>query len=165
MNSNSASTLLRSVRPLVGRHWMSIGPLRSYVFETMRYGRLFRAGDAAHLSDALIQFYRNGEEDGLLGYAQKALDRIWKAERFSWMLTKLMHRFPDEGPFEYRMHAPFVRCRQATRPHLDLRSSVGRQRWHLPGSSHDRAALVLQASYRRHTIPDQEPATPARSRV
>jgi len=101
---------------------ISIAPLRSYVFETMRHGRLFLAGDAAHivpptgakglnlaasdvayLSDALIEYYRSGSEAGLEGYQDKALARIWKSERFSWMLTKLMHRFPEDGPFEHRM--------------------------------------------------------------
>ena len=101
---------------------MSIAPLRSYVFETMRYGRLFLAGDAAHivpptgakglnlaasdvayLSDALIQYYRSASEVGLEGYQDKALARIWKSERFSWSLTKLMHRFPEDGAFERRM--------------------------------------------------------------
>jgi p-hydroxybenzoate 3-monooxygenase len=103
---------------------ISIAPLRSYVFETMRHGRLFLAGDAAHivpptgakglnlavsdvayLSDALIGHYRRGDETGLAGYQDKALARIWKAERFSWYLTKLMHRFPEDGPFEHRMQA------------------------------------------------------------
>ena len=101
---------------------ISIAPLRSYVFEPMRHGRLFLAGDAAHivpptgakglnlaasdvayLSDALIAWYRNGDEAGLAGYAAKALARVWKAERFSWSLTKLMHRFPEDGAFERRM--------------------------------------------------------------
>lgn len=101
---------------------ISIAPLRSYVFETMRRGRLFLAGDAAHivpptgakglnlaasdvayLADALIAQVKGGDESGLNGYEAKALARIWKAERFSWMLTKLMHRFPDDGPFEHRM--------------------------------------------------------------
>jgi p-hydroxybenzoate 3-monooxygenase len=101
---------------------MSIAPLRSYVFETMQHGRLFLAGDSAHivpptgakglnlaasdvayLSDALIAHYRGGDEAGLNGYATKALSRIWKAERFSWYLTKLMHRFPEDGAFEHRM--------------------------------------------------------------
>ncbi len=100
----------------------SIAPLRSYVFETMRHGRLFLAGDAAHivpptgakglnlaasdvhyLSDAIIGFYRRQDEQAMLGYQAKALSRIWKAERFSWSLTKLMHSFPDQGPFERRM--------------------------------------------------------------
>jgi p-hydroxybenzoate 3-monooxygenase len=101
---------------------MSIAPLRSYVFETMRHGRLFLAGDAAHivpptgakglnlaasdvayLSDAFIGHYRRGDASGLETYQTKALARIWKAERFSWMLTKLMHRFPEDGAFEQRM--------------------------------------------------------------
>lgn len=101
---------------------MSIAPLRSYVFETMRHGRLFLAGDAAHivpptgakglnlaasdvlyLSDALIAWYRDGDAAGLHGYEAKALARIWKAERFSWYLTKLMHSFPEDGAFERRM--------------------------------------------------------------
>lgn len=100
----------------------SIAPLRSFVFEPMRHGRLFLAGDAAHivpptgakglnlaasdvayLSDALITYYRDGREAGLETYSQRALARVWKAERFSWYLTSLMHRFPDSGPFERAM--------------------------------------------------------------
>ncbi len=103
---------------------ISIAPLRSYVFETMRHGRLFLAGDAAHivpptgakglnlaasdvayLSDALIAYFSSGDEAGLNGYQAKALARIWKAERFSWYLTKLMHRFPEDGSFEHRMQS------------------------------------------------------------
>ena len=101
---------------------MSIAPLRSYVFEPVRHGRLFLAGDAAHivpptgakglnlaasdvayLSDALLDWYQRCSEAGLTHYAEKALARVWKAERFSWSLTKLMHRFPEDGPFERRM--------------------------------------------------------------
>lgn len=101
---------------------MSIAPLRSYVFETMRHGRLFLAGDAAHivpptgakglnlaasdvayLSDALISYYGSGDEAALEGYEAKALARVWKAERFSWYLTGLLHRFPQHGSFEHRM--------------------------------------------------------------
>jgi p-hydroxybenzoate 3-monooxygenase len=100
----------------------SIAPLRSYVFEPMRHGSLFLAGDAAHivpptgakglnlaasdvtyLSDALTRYFKAHDNDGVAGYSKKALDRVWKAERFSWSLTKLMHRFPDDGPFERRM--------------------------------------------------------------
>jgi len=103
---------------------MSIAPLRSYVFETMRHGRLFLAGDSAHivpptgakglnlaasdvayLSDALIAHFRDRDDAALEGYQDKALARIWKAERFSWYLTKLMHRFPEDGAFEHRMQA------------------------------------------------------------
>jgi p-hydroxybenzoate 3-monooxygenase len=100
----------------------SIAPLRSFVSEPMRHGRLFLAGDSTHivpptgakglnlaasdvayLSDALIGHYKRGDNDGIAGYSAKALARVWKAERFSWQLTKLMHRFPDDGPFERRM--------------------------------------------------------------
>ena len=100
----------------------SIAPLRSFVFEPMRYGSLFLAGDSAHivpptgakglnlaasdvhyLSDALIGFFKKNDLDGIADYSDKALARVWKSERFSWSLTKLMHRFPDDGPFERRM--------------------------------------------------------------
>lgn len=101
---------------------MSIAPLRSYVFETMQYGRLFLAGDSAHivpptgakglnlaasdvayLSDALIAYYKRDDDGALAAYEGKALARIWKAERFSWYLTKLMHVFPEDGAFEHKM--------------------------------------------------------------
>jgi p-hydroxybenzoate 3-monooxygenase len=100
----------------------SVAPLRSFVCEPMRHGHLFLAGDSAHivpptgakglnlaasdvtyLSDALIAWYKRGDRDGVAGYSDKALARVWKSERFSWQLTKLMHRFPDDGPFERRM--------------------------------------------------------------
>jgi hypothetical protein len=86
------------------------------VFETMRHGRLFLAGDSAHivpptgakglnlaasdvayLCDALVGAVTQGNAAGLDGYQARALARIWKAERFSWYLTKLMHRFPETG--------------------------------------------------------------------
>lgn len=100
----------------------SVAPLRSYVFEPMRYGSLFLAGDAAHivpptgakglnlaasdvayLSDALIAWFTRNDNDAIEAYSEKALARVWKSERFSWSLTKLMHRFPEDGPFERRM--------------------------------------------------------------
>lgn len=100
----------------------SIAPLRSFVAEPMQFGRLFLAGDAAHivpptgakglnlassdvayLSDALIGWYARQDEAGLSGYGARALARVWKSERFSWYLTKLMHRFPEDGAFERRM--------------------------------------------------------------
>ncbi|QUD89182.1 4-hydroxybenzoate 3-monooxygenase [Phenylobacterium montanum] len=100
----------------------SIAPLRSFVCETMRHGRLFLAGDAAHivpptgakglnlaasdvaiLSDALIRWYGEGEACGLDGYARRALARVWKAERFSWWFTGLTHRFPDMDSFARKM--------------------------------------------------------------
>ncbi len=100
----------------------SIAPLRSYVFEPMRHGALFLAGDAAHivpptgakglnlaasdvayLSAALIAKFQRNDNDGIAGYSDIALARVWKSERFSWSLTKLMHRFPEDGRFERRM--------------------------------------------------------------
>jgi p-hydroxybenzoate 3-monooxygenase len=100
----------------------SIAPLRSYVFEPMRHGRLFLAGDAAHivpptgakglnlassdvayLSEALLAYFSGGTEEGLTGYSDRALARVWKSERFSWYLTRLMHRFPEDAPFDRRM--------------------------------------------------------------
>ncbi len=100
----------------------SIAPLRSFVFETMRYHSLFLAGDAAHivpptgakglnlassdvayLARALIQRFVDASSVGIDSYAQTALRRIWKAERFSWSLTSLMHRFPENGDFGRRM--------------------------------------------------------------
>ena len=96
----------------------SIAPLRSYVAEPLNHGRLFLAGDAGHivpptgakglnlaasdvhyLSEGLIGYYRTGDETGLKSYSERALRRIWKAERFSWWMTMLMHRFPEEGGF------------------------------------------------------------------
>jgi len=100
----------------------SIAPLRSFVSEPMRHGNLFLAGDAAHivpptgakglnlassdvtyLTEALISWIDHGQSEGIDGYSDRALARIWKTERFSWYLTKLMHRFPGESAFERRM--------------------------------------------------------------
>jgi p-hydroxybenzoate 3-monooxygenase len=100
----------------------SIAPLRSYVFEPMRHGNLLLCGDAAHIvpptgakglnlaasdvlyaAEALIGYFKRGDTNGVDGYSAKALARVWKSERFSWSLTKLMHRFPDDGPFERAM--------------------------------------------------------------
>jgi p-hydroxybenzoate 3-monooxygenase len=100
----------------------SIALLRSYVFEPMRHGSLFLAGDSAHivpptgakglnlaasdvayLSQALSAFFRHNDGALVEGYSKRALARIWKAERFSWQLTSLMHRFPDQSGFDRRM--------------------------------------------------------------
>jgi p-hydroxybenzoate 3-monooxygenase len=100
----------------------SIAPLRSFVAEPMRYGALLLAGDAAHivpptgakglnlavsdvyyLSRALIEFYRAGKMHYLDTYSDTALRRVWNAARMSWWLTMLLHRFPEETPFEERM--------------------------------------------------------------
>jgi p-hydroxybenzoate 3-monooxygenase len=100
----------------------SIAPLRSFVGEPMRFGRLFLAGDAAHivpptgakglnlaasdvhyLAEALIDHYRGGTDQGLDQYSARALARVWKAERFSWWMTSLLHRFPDTGAFGQRI--------------------------------------------------------------
>lgn len=100
----------------------SIAPLRSYVFAPMRHGSLLLCGDAAHIvpptgakglnlaaSDvhyataALVAYFRANDADAVAGYSAKALARVWKSERFSWTLTKLMHRFPEDGPFERAM--------------------------------------------------------------
>ena len=96
----------------------SIAPLRSFVAEPMRFGRLFLAGDAAHivpptgakglnlaasdvkyLASALIEHYAENSAAGIDHYSQRALARVWRAARFSWWLTSLMHRFPDSAGF------------------------------------------------------------------
>ncbi len=96
----------------------SIAPLRSFVAEPLRFGRLFLAGDAGHivpptgakglnlaasdvryLFDGLVDYYLHGSSSGLDAYSERALSRIWKAERFSWWMTTLLHRFPEDGPF------------------------------------------------------------------
>ncbi|WP_243611306.1 4-hydroxybenzoate 3-monooxygenase [Shimia aestuarii] len=100
----------------------SIAPLRSFVTEPMRWGRLFLCGDAAHivpptgakglntaasdihyLYNGLVAHYHDGDDEGLDRYSEKALARIWKAERFSWWFTSLMHRFPDQSDFDLKM--------------------------------------------------------------
>jgi len=100
----------------------SIAPIRSFVFEPMRYGSLFLAGDSAHivpptgakglnlaaadvsyLSDALVDWFEGGSVVGLDGYSDRALARVWKSERFSWQLTRLLHQFPGNSAFERRM--------------------------------------------------------------
>jgi p-hydroxybenzoate 3-monooxygenase len=100
----------------------SVAPLRSFVAEPLRFGRLFLVGDAAHivpptgakglnlaagdafyLAEALAEHYRERSDAGIDGYSARALARIWKAERFSWWMTTLLHRFDHHTPFEQRM--------------------------------------------------------------
>jgi p-hydroxybenzoate 3-monooxygenase len=100
----------------------SVTPVRSFVAEPMQHGRLFLAGDAAHIvpptgakgmnlavSDvrvlvrALNQFYRSGESEMLQAYSATCLRRVWKVQRFSWWMTKLLHRFPDTSEFDDRL--------------------------------------------------------------
>ena len=100
----------------------SIAPLRSFVTEPMRWGRLFLCGDAAHivpptgakglnlaasdvhyLYEGLVQHYTQGQDTGIDAYSQRALARIWQAMRFSWSLTSMMHRFPGASDYERRM--------------------------------------------------------------
>jgi len=113
----------------------SIAPLRSFVAEPMRWGRLFLCGDAAHIvpptgakglntaaSDVqylyhgLVQHYQDRDSEGLDRYSEKALLRVWKAERFSWWFSGLLHRYPDQSPFDLKMQKAdiaFLRDNQA----------------------------------------------------
>ena len=100
----------------------SIAPLRSFVAEPMRHGRLFLAGDAAHivpptgakglnlaasdvhyLSRAFAAWYESGDSGPMDAYSDNCLRRVWKAERFSWWMTTLLHRFPESGLFGERI--------------------------------------------------------------
>jgi p-hydroxybenzoate 3-monooxygenase len=98
-----------------------ITPMRSFVAEPMQFGRLFLAGDAAHivpptgakgmnlamadvhyLAQALATYYRAGSMDQLEGYSARCLRRVWKAQRFSWWMTTMLHRHPEDSPFDRR---------------------------------------------------------------
>lgn len=100
----------------------SIAPLRSFVFAPMRHGSLLLCGDSAHIvpptgakglnlaasdvhyaAEALVGFFNKASGDAIATYSDTALSRVWKSERFSWSLTKLMHRFPEDGAFERAM--------------------------------------------------------------
>ncbi|WPY96159.1 4-hydroxybenzoate 3-monooxygenase (plasmid) [Limimaricola variabilis] len=113
----------------------SIAPLRSFVCEPMRWGRLFLCGDAAHivpptgakglntaasdvhyLYNGLRQFYEEGDSEGIDRYSERALARVWKAERFSWWFSSLLHRYPDQSAFDLRMQTAeleFLRTNRA----------------------------------------------------
>jgi len=99
-----------------------VTPMRSFVVEPMQYGRLFLAGDAAHIvpptgakgmnlaaadvramSMALGEFYKSGSSQRLERYSQLCLRRVWKAQRFSWWMTSMLHRFEQHTPFEQRV--------------------------------------------------------------
>ena len=107
-----------NVGPIINKN---VTAMRSFVTEPMNFGRLFLAGDAAHivpptgakglnlaaadvllLGNALSGFYETGNTDLLEGYSDKALDRVWKTQRFSWWMTQTLHRFPDENPFDHK---------------------------------------------------------------
>lgn len=100
----------------------SIAAMRSFICEPMRWGRLFLCGDAAHimpptgakglntaasdvhyLSEGLIRYYNENDAEGIDTYSQRALARAWKAARFSWSATMLLHRFPDQTAFDLKM--------------------------------------------------------------
>jgi p-hydroxybenzoate 3-monooxygenase len=102
--------------------------MRSYVVEPMRYGRLFLAGDAAHivpptgakglnlaiqdvrvLAEAIVGWYRSGDESWLDRYSEECLRRVWRAEHFSWWMTSMLHLPPDEDPFGYRLRLSQLR--------------------------------------------------------
>ena len=100
----------------------SIAPLRSFICEPMQWGNLFLVGDAAHivpptgakglnlavsdvyyLSEALVSFYSNNDKGAVQKYSAKALERVWKASRFSWWMTTTLHHFPEQGDFGQHM--------------------------------------------------------------
>ena len=105
-----------------------ITPMRSFVVEPMRYGRLFLAGDAAHivpptgakgmnlaiadvlvLARALTAYFRDGREDLLDAYSDTCLRRVWRAEHFSWWMTSMLHRFPGDDAFQQRLQLAQLR--------------------------------------------------------
>ena len=96
--------------------------MRSFVVEPLRHGRLFLAGDAAHivpptgakglnlavndvrlLASAFSSYFQSGKEDALHAYSPEALKRVWRAEYFSWWMTSMLHRFRDDTPFQHRV--------------------------------------------------------------
>lgn len=100
-----------------------ITPMRSFVIEPMQFGKLFLLGDAAHivpptgakglnlavadvrvLTRGLVEFYKNGKKGELERYSERCLRRVWKAQRFSWWMTSMLHRFPDEDSFAHNLH-------------------------------------------------------------
>jgi p-hydroxybenzoate 3-monooxygenase len=107
------------VGPIIQKSMLA---MRSFVIEPMQYGRLFLAGDAAHivpptgakglnlavadvrhLAHALAPFYSKQQTDLLEAYTRTCLRRVWRAEHFSWWMTSMLHRFPDDDPFQQQM--------------------------------------------------------------
>ena len=105
-----------------------ITPMRSFVTEPMRHGRLFLAGDAAHivpptgakglnlavhdvrlLADALVEWYAHGSEKLLDSYSTDCLRRVWRAEHFSWWMTTMLHRLEGGDPFDLRLQESQLR--------------------------------------------------------
>ena len=102
--------------------------MRSFVAEPMQHGRLFLAGDAAHivpptgakgmnlairdvavLADGLRRWYADGDESGLASYSERCLRRVWRAEHFSWFMTSMLHRSPGADPFEAKLQLSQLR--------------------------------------------------------
>ena len=99
-----------------------VTPMRSFVAAPMRHGKLFLLGDAAHIvpptgakglnllrcsrfdAGALVDFYKRGSSDGLERYSDVCLRRVWKVQRFSWWMTSMLHRFPNEDAFAHQLH-------------------------------------------------------------
>jgi p-hydroxybenzoate 3-monooxygenase len=105
-----------------------VAPMRSHVVEPMQYGRLFLAGDAAHivpptgakglnlairdvrlLAEAITDWCRSGDEAALDTYSERCLRRVWRAEHFSWWMTTMLHRPPEENPFDWRLRLSQLR--------------------------------------------------------
>jgi p-hydroxybenzoate 3-monooxygenase len=120
--SRRLDTLAAANLQIGGSIEKSIAPLRSFVAEPMRFGSLFLVGDAAHivpptgakglnlaasdvayLSLALVERYKSGSNSGIDAYAGRSLSRVWKAERFSWWMTQMLHRFPESSGFDEKM--------------------------------------------------------------
>jgi p-hydroxybenzoate 3-monooxygenase len=111
-----------------------VTPMRSFVVEPMQWGRLFLAGDAAHivpptgakglnlairdvhvLAEALVAWYRDGDRAPLDGYSEACLRRVWRAEHFSWWMTTMLHRDPDGDPFGVRLQQSQLRHLRTSR--------------------------------------------------
>jgi p-hydroxybenzoate 3-monooxygenase len=109
--------------------------MRSYVAEPMQFGRLYLAGDAAHivpptgakglnlaisdvrvLAEALVDWYRTGKRDALDGYSDRCLRRVWRCEHFSWWMTSMLHRSPEADPFELRLQLSQLRYVTSSEP-------------------------------------------------